>query len=333
MPVALRVPLRAVARFEGTPEPGQTITLSAAGSTGETPRIHWLQIRGPAVRLDHPTEKEARFTVPDAEGPLGFVLAVADAQGLDTTELSIPVGSTGQSRGAQSPRADAGDDQLGLVGRQVTLNGIGSEPRGKIGYRWVQTGGPTVRLKIEDGYIFSFVPTVPGVYRFALVVSSGLSISEPDEVCVTVGAGTRGTIAGAGSLGTSSTAQQVPTQEVARTGLAALRLGPKVTEPLARAFEDTADRLDLYQTYADAFSEMSRRLELNLPEDPTQRNLWVERLFHPLTARVIEVMLPEGLDLRRPEGQSFTLSEGQKAVLAEQFRLMAEGLRSAKDSR
>ena len=67
-----------------------------------------------------------------------------------------------------------------------------SEPRGQIAYRWVQTGGPIVRLKIEEGYVYSFVPTVPGIYRFALVVAASGEISEPDEVCVTVGSGTRG---------------------------------------------------------------------------------------------------------------------------------------------
>jgi hypothetical protein len=333
LPTSLGAYPRAVAHFEGKPEPGRTITLHAAGGAGEESRIRWLQVRGPSVRLDHPTERVATFTVPKTEDPLGFLLVVANPRGIESTELSIPVATTSRPRGSESLRADAGDDQVGLVGRQITLNGMQSQPRGRIGYRWVQTGGPTVRLKLEDGYIFSFVPTVPGVYRFSLVVASGGNISEPDEVCVTVGSGTRGTIARGDSSVSSTTAEPMPTQEIARAGGMALKLGAETVEPLARAFEDTADRVDLYETYADAFSEMSRRLESILPQEPAQRNRWIERLFQPLTVRVIQVMQTEGLDLRVPEGSSIPLSAAQKAALAEQFRLMAEGLRSAKGIR
>ena len=99
------------------------------------------------------------------------------------------------TRRLPAPRADAGDDQVGLIGREITLNGMRSEPRGQLAYRWIQTGGPTVRLKIEDSYVYSFVPTVPGHYRFALVVAANGEISEPDEVSVTVGSGGRGGIA------------------------------------------------------------------------------------------------------------------------------------------
>ncbi len=73
---------------------------------------------------------------------------------------------------------------------------------------------------------------------------------------------------------------------------------------------------------------MSRRIEPILPEAPPQRNLWVAHLFQPLTARLVEVVRSEGLDLRTREGQSAPLTISQRATLAEQFRLMAEGVRS-----
>jgi hypothetical protein len=329
LPFSLSVPPRAVATYEGKPAPGATIALRSAGLAADDCRIRWVQVGGAAVQLDRPTEREARFTVPNTEDPLNFVLVVANSQGIDSTQLSIPMKSTGESWDSQTLHADSGDDQLGLVGRQVTLNGFNSEPRGRIGYRWVQTGGPTVRLKIEDGYVYSFMPTVPGLYRFALVVGSGSRISEPDEVIVTVGSGTRGVL----SREDASSAESLPTQEIARRALAALKLGADVAEPLARTFVDTADRMDLYENYADAFAEMSRRLETILPSDASQRTRWVERLFQPLSARVIEVMRAEGLDLRTQEGSSITLSAAQRASLADQFRLMAEGVRSATVSR
>ena len=324
---------RAQARAEGLAAPGLQVTLNGCESKGSDLRFRWVQTRGPLVTLDEPTRPVARFTVPTATGPLGFLLVVTGPNGSDTAELNVPI--EGLPRGPQNNtlQADAGDDQLGLAGRQVTLNGVRSEPRGRIGYRWVQTGGPTVRFKIEDGFIYSFVPTVPGVYRFALVVASGSEISLADEVCVTVGSGTRI----AGPVGPAASASlpaegPVPTQEVARSGLAVVR-GGETAMPLALVFDDTADRMDLYQTYNEVFGEMSRRLEQSLPADPAQRNAWVERLFNPLTARILDVMRAEGLDLRTPEGQATPLSAPQKAALAEQFRLMAEGFRSVSPPR
>lgn len=329
LPASLERPPRAIARFEGTPAPGRKVVLRAPGASADRARVRWQQIRGAAVQLDHPTEADASFIVPETDDPLGFLLIVANDRGIESAEVSIPVPSSGRSESPGRLRADAGDDQVGLVGRQITINGMRSEPRSRLAYRWVQTGGPIVRLKIEDGYVYSFVPTVPGIYRFALVVASGGEISEPDEVCVTVGAGTRGVVA----RGDAASAEPAPTQELARAGLKALKLGAEVAEPLARAFEDTADRMDLYENYAETFAEMSRRLEPILPDDLPQRNRWIRRLFEPLTGRVVEVMRSEGLDFRSPESQTIPLSASQKASLADQFRLIAEGLRSAGTSR
>ncbi len=237
------------------------------GARAEQARVRWHQIRGAAVRLDHPTEVNASFTVPETDDPLGFLLVVANDRGIDSAEISVPCSRADGPAAPGGSRADAGDDRLGLVGREITLNGMRSEPRGHLAYRWVQTGGPIVRLKIEEGYVYSFVPTVPGSYRFALVVAASGEISEPDEVSVTVGTGARG-----GAVrGDAAAADPLPTQELARAGLKGLKLGADVAEPLARVFEDTADRMDLYENYADAFAEMSRRLEPILPEDPSQR--------------------------------------------------------------
>ncbi|MFO0911169.1 MAG: hypothetical protein U0794_22995 [Isosphaeraceae bacterium] len=320
---------RAVARAEGTAAPGLQVVLHGEESKGVDLRFRWVQTRGPAVLMDQPSSPVARFTVPAGVGPLGFLLVVNGPNGSDTTELNVPIEGLPRAPENTAIHADAGDDQLGLVGRQVTLNGVRSEPRGKIGYRWVQTGGPIVRFKLEDGYVFSFVPTVPGIYRFALVVALGSEISPPDEVTVTVGSGAR-SAAPAGPAATASVPAEgpVPTQEVARAGLAAIRGGVDSAESLARIFEDAADRMDLYHSYADAYAEMSRRLDDVIPSESTKRGIWLDRLFNPLTARTLEVMRGEGVDLRLPEGQAAMLSAPQKAALAEQFRLMAEGFRS-----
>src|SRR4051812_27750205 len=94
-------------------------------------------------------------------GLVWSVSALADAAD------SVPPATTGGGQ-VSSLRADAGDDQIGLVGRQITLNASRSEPRGEVGFRWVQVGGPTVPTPTEDGYILAFTPRVAGVYRFAV---------------------------------------------------------------------------------------------------------------------------------------------------------------------
>lgn len=325
---AVAQPPRAEARVEGGPQPGSTVLLRGDGSAGDRLRFRWLQTAGPKVRLATPEGPTASFVMPAEPGTLRFLLVVSGPGGSDTAEVGLGAAAGGGPR-AGDLRADAGDDQIALIGRQVTLNGSRSEPAGRIGHRWIQTGGPAARLKVEDGAIFAFTPTAPGVYRFALVVATGSELSAPDEVIVTVGAGARiGGPAGVAASGERPEPEPTPVQEVARAALASVRGGAEAAESLAGTFEATADRMDLYGSYSDAYSEMSRRLDDVLPADPTHRNVWVERLFGPLSARTVEAMRVEGLDLRQPEALAAALTTPQKAALAEHFRLIAEGFRS-----
>jgi hypothetical protein len=315
---------RAVARFEGEAAAGLKIRLSGEGSSGAELRFRWVQTEGPPVALSDPEAETAELTVPEGAKKLGFVLVVSNSTGIDTAKLAIPVGLgvSGTPSAGLEPRAAAGDDQIGLVGRQVTLNGVRSEPRGQIGYRWLQVGGPPVRLKLQDGYIFTFVPPAPGVYKFALVVALGSVISEPDVVSVSVGA------PGSTSGPEAMIEGPEPIDEAARAALATIPDGLANANPLALAFEAIADRMDLYRSYAEVFSELSRRLEPILPADPARRGLWNDRLFAPMTARLIEALRTEGLDLRTPEGQNVRLTAPQRARLAEIFRAMAGGFRA-----
>jgi hypothetical protein len=225
-------------------------------------------------------------------------------------------------------KADAGDDQLAVVGRQVTLNGVRSTPRGKVGFRWIQVGGPKVLLKIEDRYIYTFVPHVAGTYRFVLVVAQGSEISEPSPVSVTAVA-TPPAAANATSTGPEPGAEPEPLEAWMGQALATIDGGPLAAGRLAEAFDEVAGRVSLYRSYADAFSEMSRRLDAIVPEDPARRASWLDRLFVPLSGRLVAAMLERGLDLRKPEGQGAPWTDGQRDRLAELLRAMAAGCRAA----
>lgn len=312
---------KAVATFEGIPSPGQRITLRSESSIGAR-HVRWVQTQGPSVDLGDPTCPAPSVTVPQRAALLSFALFVSNPMGTDVCHL--PIRMT-RLDGVPTPpvlRADAGDDQVGMVGRQITLNGARSEPRGMVGYRWIQVGGPRVRLQMDDGYIYSFVPQAPGIYQFALVVALGGEISAPDVTTVSVG--------NPASSYSLEPAQDAPEalHEVARAALAVVPGGLEVAVPLAEAFDGVADRMDLYRSYAEAYSELSRRLETLLPSDPARRGLWDDRLFNPLTARLVDGMRTEGLDFRRPEAQTAPLTSGQRARLAEIFRAMSRGFRA-----
>ena len=99
------------------------------------------------------------------------------------------------------------------------------------------------------------------------------------------------------------------------------------------AFEEVAARMDLYSSYAELMVELTRRLEEIVPAEAQRRSAWLERVFAPLTARVIDQMRPEGLDLSRPDGQAAEMTRPQRKVLAQQFKSIAAGFRSAGDAR
>jgi hypothetical protein len=334
-PIAGSSPI-AAARYEGIAAPGVQITLKGDGSTGAGLRYRWVQTQGPPASLSDPSQAMTRVTVPEASGALGFLLVVSNEAGMDSVTLKIPVEGRPKAMADGQLRADAGDDQIAVVGRQITLNGSRSEPRGKIGYRWIQTGGPQVRLKIEEGHIFSFVPAEPGTYRFALVVADGGVISQPDEVEVTTAAPSASTAPAAPTSRASSLPLPVPAARdpellgaFVRSSLARLDGGPALAEAMAETFDNIAGRIGLYRSYEEAFSEMSRRLDAIVPQEPARRAIWIERLFVPVTSRLVEEMRKEGLDLSSATGRAAPMTETQRSRMADVFRAIGEGAKAA----
>ncbi len=311
---------RAVARLVGTAAPGLRVTLDGTASSGRPVWYRWVQVSGPPTSLDGDDRPAATLTIPAEAGSLAYLLIVGNGAGADVASLPVPVVSKAQ--GAEL-RADAGDDQIGQVGRQVTLNGLRSAPRNRLGYRWIQMAGPKVSLKIEDGYTFTFVPPAAGLYQFALVVASGSEISEPDLVSVAVG------VPLPAGEERPATASPTSLKDMARAALSGIDGGPSAAEDLGAAFEEVAARMDLYSSYAELMVEMTRLLEGVVPSEPGRRAAWLERVFAPLTVRVIDQMRSEGLDLSRPDGQAAEMTRPQRKALARQFRLIADGFRSA----
>jgi len=303
---------------------GSTLVLRGDESTGGGLKFRWAQVSGPEILPRDSDGPEVKVTLPSDGQPVEVLLIVANEFGIDTDKLVLGDDAQGD-RADTSLRADAGDDQLSVAGSQVTLSGARSEPRGKLGYRWVQVAGPKIRLKLEDGAFYSFVPPVPGVYRFALVVGANSRVSEPDEAVVTVGAMT--SVGASTTAGAPSVVEPDSLDQLARRCLGLIHPKPETIQQLARTFDEMALRMDVYEDYASMFRELSQRLDLIIPSGADRRAVWMDRVFNPMTTALIRVMQEEGLDLSRPEGQSVPFNNPQRARLAEQFRLISEGFR------
>ncbi|MDR3620688.1 MAG: hypothetical protein P4L85_15155 [Paludisphaera borealis] len=325
-----------VLRYVGTPAPGARLAIGLEGSADPDAAYEWTQFDGPTVPLDDQVGPKIHVTVPPDARNLGFVLTIRDTQGERSARVVIPIEARGARAAAPAPtlssgapRADAGDDQIGLVGRRITLNAARSAPR-NVAYRWLELSGPKVEQESQDGYYFSFVPTAAGTYRFGLVVASArasaASISEMDEVVVTVGEVPSAMVGGAAS-GISTAAID---QMLQGPGAAA---GRTTLEQAAGAFDTVAARASLYSNFADLSSELMRRLDAIIPTDPNWRRFWSEGVFDPLTQHIIGEMRQTGLDIRTPQGQNQPLGQVQQERLQKLFTSYAREFRARAQAR
>jgi hypothetical protein len=267
--------------------------------------------------------------VPDASAPrsgAGLRAEVAEPAPLSASVVR----ASGTVEEPAAPRADAGDDQIGLVDRQITLNGSKSRPEGGLGFRWIQVSGPQAVAMAQDGPFLTFTTRQAGVYRFALVVASGSRISEPDMAEVTVGLYPPG-VANEPRPQVPAPAVSPPQsiEDLTRGLLATVPGGPDVAESLAGHLDAVAGRVDLYGSYGELFAELSRRLDGSLPADAALRSAWDQRFFLPLSARLVEQLREEGLDLARPDGASRPFTPAQRQRLGAQLRSIAVGARAA----
>src|SRR5271166_5653798 len=167
-------------RSDGTPTPGSRVTIGVTGTPDPDVSYQWVQIDGPPVTIEDATKPKIQITIPSDARSLSFLLTMNDGKGQRTARFSIPVENARRADASAANRSDAGDDQIGLVGRRITLNGSGiTTPRGGVAYRWFQLAGPKVEKAAQEQYYYTFVPRTPGVYRFGLVVASGGGSTAP----------------------------------------------------------------------------------------------------------------------------------------------------------
>ncbi len=302
--------------WSAPPIPGAVVTIGLADAVPPGTTFRWSQVEGPAVAIEDPTKPKLRLTIPQGCQRLAFLVTLADGRARRTVRVIIPIRVDPGPKPGGTLAADAGDDQLGFAGRRITLKGSAG-PRDRVVFRWFQMGGPRIDNAVQDRSYFSFTPTIPGFYRFGLVVAANgggptPELSEPDEVMVTVGEspgalGVDPIGPGAGIISSAAI-----DQALRASGGEAVR---SLLDRVAEAFDALSDRVPLYTSFDYLTSEMMRRLDAIIPRDPGARQAWNQGIFNPLTQNMIGEMASVGLDLRFPQAHQQELTAAQKDKL------------------
>lgn len=325
----------------GTAGPGDRVLLRVDEKQDPSCRYYWEQIEGPPVAIGDRTGPSITITLPEGAERVAFHLIASRRELTQLIRVVVPIGS-GRGVDDGRPRADAGDDQIGLVGYRVTLNGAKSRPADGRGARWIQVAGPPVVGAESRGGFHSFIPPSTGVYRFLLVVARGGEASEPDEVVVVVGTPPPG----APIAPPASDVQPVanPTQTAAaRTGatpeeflrarLPHLADSPRIASDLADVMQAVAQKAALYESFESLQGELVRRLDVVIPSEANERKGWIQGVFQPLTAYTAASFQQPDLDLRTPEGLQRRLTPAQQEKIRNHFLALAQAFRNASKPR
>lgn len=326
--------------YDGRVTPGSTINLNLQGAQVPGARYEWVQVEGPPVEIANPHEASVRLVVPSESSRLGFLLTVTVGETSRRYRVNVPVQAPdAAATGAAPPApptsclAKGGDDQIGLVGRRLTLDGSQSTPRRGLAIRWLQVSGPAAGSPRQDGPYYSFLPASPGVYRFALVVAAAGEISEPDYVTVTVGdlppAAAGGTSGGVAPRADASR----PTLEVALAGIGTLPGGPEAAAGLADAFGATASFSPPGAAFSAVQADLSTRCGAVVPADPSLRAAWTQAVLEPLSQYAIARLAPIGIDPRVPSTVVQPMTEAQRQQVNETLNTIAVALRTRSTTR
>jgi YVTN family beta-propeller protein len=171
---------------------GATVTLNGAASfddntTSSALVYGWTLLSRPgnsaAMLTGSHTATPSFFA--DVAGNYAVELVVTDEGGLTSAPDEVNISSANLA-----PAAHAGDDQLVIVGRLVSLDGsASSDPEhDHLSFAWALTGRPAGSVAPLGGVDTPtpyFIPDQQGMYQASLRVSDAIGPSQPDSVTVT----------------------------------------------------------------------------------------------------------------------------------------------------
>src|SRR5579862_5470982 len=177
----LNVPPGANAGADQTANPGAGVYLVALGSSdanGDTLVYTWTQLSGVPVGalttiLTNDVVVFFNAPTPSASLPpdniLVFQVSVSDGVNTSTDVTTVRINRDAVNL---APTANAGPDQVALVGQTVTLDGsLSLDPAGgplPLQYKWTSPTPLSSNIAVKP----TFVPTLPGLYSFSLVVTT-----------------------------------------------------------------------------------------------------------------------------------------------------------------
>ncbi len=139
----------------------------------------------PAVLNLSSTAVMSPAIAPNVDGIFTAILTVNDPEKLSSSaSVTVVVFSDDNT----PPRANAGPDQQGIVGKPTYLDGRASTDADgdSLSYVWTRVSGPTAPLANAGAAACIFTPSAPGVYVFSLTVNDGKVDGMADTVTVSV---------------------------------------------------------------------------------------------------------------------------------------------------
>jgi N-acetylneuraminic acid mutarotase len=179
------------AGLDQTLHAGTAVSLDGSGSFDDNTPTNALayawsfvsQPEGSTATLSGANTQTPSF-VPDISGTYVVELIVTDDGGLSSASDTVVISSTNQA-----PTANAGSDQIVLVGHVASLSGSGFDPEDDaLTFAWTLISAPagsTATLASANTATPTFVPDVAGTYSAQLVVNDGLTDSAPQVVHIT----------------------------------------------------------------------------------------------------------------------------------------------------
>jgi hypothetical protein len=122
-------------------------------------------------------------------------------------------------------------------------------------------------------------------------------------------------------------------EQVLSTTLPHLPDSARIAGAVADILEAICERCSLYTSFGELQSEVSRRLDLVIPADPSQRSAWIQNVFLPLTSLTANELLGSNIDIRVRAGVEQVLTPAQQERIRSHFQRMAKAFRAFAASR
>ena len=148
---------------------------------GDSISYSWTQISGPHVVIENAATSKADYMGIKA-GTYSFMLSCSDGRSISTDTVDITINNV-------APNVSAGNDVTIQSGQPVIMHAVGADANGDaLSYTWAKLEGPEIGLPALNTQDLQIIPQTEGLYKFQVLSSDGVNVSQTDEIYVTVNA-------------------------------------------------------------------------------------------------------------------------------------------------